>query len=228
MQYLIEQEAMEEEISEVDNELETFKHEVAHVDSLPFVHAQSKHIEEAKKLLQQMRENDMEPSIVTLNSMLCVYANALRLRSAEQFLEVEFESKGITPTIHTYRAMIRMYVRAKRFPQAIRVLTDMRSIDVSPDAYIYGVLVEGYARQGQLTEALHLLLEAHKNDITIEERFMRRVRRLADHNNILTPLIPEDPDAHMFMSWSKLKERKERRAKAPLDLIGDNATQKLA
>ena len=202
---------IEERMEEVDNALSTVTDELAIVDAAPFPLMQGQHIDKAVELFEQMRKNGAAISTVTLNSVLNVYANALRIRGAESFYTKEFLENGITPTLFTYRSLIRMYTRSKRFDDAVRVLQDMRAADIMPDGYIYGLLVDAYAGKAKLKEALQLLEQVQRNGIKLEERFLSRVRRLADSRDVVTHLIPEDPDAHMFMSRRKFLERAKRR-----------------
>ncbi|DAZ95204.1 TPA: hypothetical protein N0F65_013049 [Lagenidium giganteum] len=181
---------------------------------------QSQNITRAERWFYEMTvEKGMAPSVVTLNSMLSVYANALRLRSAETFLREKFEQFDIEPTHFTYRTLMQMYVRANRTHEAESLMEEVkRQVEegsVQKDAVTFGLLVDHYARQKQLRSALTTLEEADELGLQLSEKYYKKVRKLTEKFGIFTELIPEDPDAVIFAGTrASLMAKRKVRAEA--------------
>lgn len=197
---------------------ESLNFELVPMDLSNFGKFQTLNIKRAESRFHEMTfEKGITPSLVTLNSMLGVYANALRLRSAEVFLNETFPKYDQKPDKFAYRVMMQMYVRAKRTPQAEAVLERMRADvdngDLDADEVVYGLLVDHYARKRLLRRALATLEDADAHGIQLQETHLKKVRQLTERYGVFTDLIPEDPNAVIFAgSRHKLMEKRKVRA----------------
>lgn len=192
--------------------------ELEPMDLLDFGAYQKRNIARAEMWFNEMtREKQMAPSLVTLNSMLNVYANALRLRSAESFLREAFPQFGLEPDLFTYRVLMHMYVRAKRTAAAEELLETIRRKeaegDVPADRVVYGLLVDLYARKRQIRRALAVLELADESGVAVEEKWLKKIRKLTEKFGVFTDLIPEDPNA-VILAGSRHKLMEKRRVRA--------------
>lgn len=197
---------------------ETGDFELKPMDLSNFGVFQTRNIARAEKWFYEMTvEKGMRPSRVTLNSMLNVYANALRLRSAETFVRETFAKYETEPDKYTYRVLMHMYVRAKRTAQAESLLETIKRKqadgEIEVDAVVYGLLVDLYARKRQMRRALVVLEEADAAGVAVEEKFLKKIRKLTEKYGVFTDLIPEDPNAVIFAGTRhKLMEKRKVRA----------------
>ncbi|TMW59231.1 hypothetical protein Poli38472_007376 [Pythium oligandrum] len=179
---------------------------------------QTQVIARAERLYREMtEEKELEPSVVTLTTMLSVYANALRLVRAQEFFAKEFSKHEVEPNVHTYRTLMQMYVRSKRTQKAEELMQEVKHKiaegELKADAITFGMLVDHYARHKVMRKALVLLEDADALHLPIGERHLKKIRKLTERFGIFTALIPEDPDAVITAgSRSKLMEKRKVRA----------------
>lgn len=179
---------------------------------------QTRNIARAEQWFYEMTvEKNLDVSLVTLNSMLNVYANALRLRATETFVDETFAKYNATPDKFTYRVLMHMYVRAKRTAQAEKLLETIKRKqadgEIDADGVVFGLLVDLYARKRQLRRALVVLEEADAAGVQLEEKHLKKIRKLTEKFGIFTDLIPEDPNAVVFAGTRhKLMEKRKVRA----------------
>uniref|UniRef100_K3W678 PROP1-like PPR domain-containing protein n=1 Tax=Globisporangium ultimum (strain ATCC 200006 / CBS 805.95 / DAOM BR144) TaxID=431595 RepID=K3W678_GLOUD len=192
--------------------------ELKPMDLRDFGKFQSRNIARAEQWFYEMTvEKNMDVSAATLNSMLNVYANALRLRSAETFVSETFAKYDVQPDKYTYRVLMHMYVRGKRVAQAERVLETIKRKaaegEIEADGVTFGLLVDLYARKRQLRRALVVLEDADAACVQVEEKFLKKIRKLTEKFGVFTDLIPEDPNAVIFAGTRhKLMEKRKVRA----------------
>ncbi|KAF4317314.1 hypothetical protein JM18_005730 [Phytophthora kernoviae] len=182
---------------------ESLNFEPTPMDLSNFGKFQTLNIKRAEIRFHEMTfEKGMTPSLITLNSMLAVYANALRLRAAESFVNETFPKHNAKPDKYTYRAMMQMFVRGKRTTQAEALMDHMRSeiehADMGADDVTFGLLVDHYARKGLLRRALVTLEEADSHGVQLQEKHLKKIRVLTERYGVFTDLIPEDPNAVIF------------------------------
>lgn len=172
----------------------------------------------AERIYTEMTQDcQLTPTVVTLTTMLAVYANALRLGRSEHFFEAEFAKHDVQPNEHTYRTMMQMYVRAHRTPKAEALLAEIKHKindgELKPDGITLGMLVDHYTRHKKLRKALTLLEEADEMNVQLVERHYKKIRRVTEKLGLFTELIPEDPDAVITAGTrGKLKEKRKVRA----------------
>ncbi|KAL3659922.1 hypothetical protein V7S43_015223 [Phytophthora oleae] len=201
----------------VDSE-ESLDFELTPMDLKDFGKFQTLNIKRAEIRFHEMTfEKGLKPSLITLNSMIAVYSNALRLRSAESFLNESFPKYDLKPNMFTYRSMMQMYVRAKRTTQAEqlleRVRAEIESGDLEADNVLFGLLVDHYARKGLMRRALTTLEDADALGLQLQEKHLKKIRVLTEKFGVFSDLIPEDPNAVLKAgSRHKLMEKRKVRA----------------
>lgn len=197
---------------------ETGAFEPAPMDLRDFGHFQRRNIARAEKWFREMtEERALLPSTVSLNAMLNVYANALHLRTAEQFFADAFPKFGVQPDKFTFRALMHMYARAKRTAAAEALMEQVKRRvaegDLEADGVTFGLLVDHYARKRQLRRALTLLEDADAAGVALEEKHLKKIRALTEKFGVFTDLIPEDPNA-VLLAGSRHKLMAKRKVRA--------------
>jgi pentatricopeptide repeat protein len=190
------------------------------MDLSDFGRFQTENISRAEQLLDEFVKGPHadELSVVTLTSMLSVYANALRLGRAEHFFQEAFPKHSVEPNVHTFRVLMQMYTRARRTPKAETLFEEYKQKvedgTMAADAIMVGMLVDHYARHRFLRKALVLLEQADDmGALPLAERHYKKVRRLTEKFGLFTELIPEDPYAVITAGTRhKLLEKRKVRA----------------
>ena len=170
----------------------------------------------AVPLFERMVSEGVKPSVVTLNTLLSVCTNSLRINRAEQCLEV-YDKLDIRPDATSKHHMIEMYCRVKRIDKALEMFSELKRSGLKPRNDTYGVLVDALARASLVEESLGLLDEMKNKGHKVHERHVRLLRQRLDQMGIapIEGLVPENPNA-----WRNKKNRdfaknlrKEKRAK---------------
>ena len=140
----------------------------------------------------------IQPDVTALTSLLSVYSEALKDRRAEQVLAC-FSPRGLIPDQHTYRALIRMWIRKGDMARALALKDEMQSRAIVGDGVLYGMLIEALTHRELLAEAL-LLLEfcadsgvIGSGPIRVPERFVRMLRSRCARIGVRHPDMPADP-----------------------------------
>ncbi|KAI9919753.1 hypothetical protein PsorP6_017618 [Peronosclerospora sorghi] len=198
---------------------ETSNFDLTPMDLRDFGTFQTLNIKRAEARFHEMTvEKKLAPSVTTLNSMLAVYANALRIGSAEVFLNETFPRFQHRPNKFTYRTMLQMYARVHRTAQAEAVLERVQAAiergDIEPDAVSFGLVVDHYARKRRVRRALATLEAADALGLQLQEKHVKKIRALTEKYGIFTDLIPMDPNAellagsrHKLMAKRKVREQ---------------------
>lgn len=192
--------------------------ELKAMDLSDFGSFQTRNIARAEKWFNEMtEEKGITPDIIALNSMLNVYANALRLGRAEHFFTEIFPKFDVEPDKFTYRALMHMFVRAKRTASAEKLMDHVKSLEaegeLEADPVTYGLLVDHYARRRQLRRVLTLLEDADAAGVQLEEKHLKKARALTEKFGVFTDLIPEDPNA-VILAGSRHKLMAKRKVRA--------------
>jgi hypothetical protein len=154
-------------------------------------------IAKAEELLRQMRYAKVRPDVVTLTTMMGVYAEAHRADEALAVLK-RFETNGLVPNASTYRTLVRMHILKKDIAAAIACKDEMVGRGLHPDAETYGLLVQSLTHRDMVVEGLKMLEEAAGAGVAIADRHVRFLRSRCDTLGIKHPNIPADPRA-----WAK-------------------------
>eukprot|EP00940_MAST-03C_sp_MAST-3C-sp2_P002876 g2876.t1 len=149
---------------------------------------QTRYIEEARDLFDSMtRDAGIEPSAPSLNALLKVHTEALRLNQAEACLK-RFQEHEIETDQFTFGSLVSMYARSRRIERALELKSEMETRGFSLTGHVYGQLVHACAISGNdalVLRGLELLKEMGEKSppLRTRERFLREIRRCADQLN---------------------------------------------
>jgi len=168
---------------------------------------------EASKLVEEMQERGVTPTVHVLNAHLSVYSKSLQFGEAREFLAEQFGAANLKPNQQTFLHLIEMYIRGGRLKEALDLKEEMASsFGLRPGSAVLGQLVRKLADLDRLMEALALLDEAQDAGIKIRERNIRELRRRLERDQLpLHPLIGPDPE-----KW-RIDMNAERRTKKKID-----------
>jgi len=127
---------------------------------------------EASKLVEEMQERGVTPTVHVLNAHLSVYSKSLQFGEAREFLAEQFGAANLKPNQQTFLHLIEMYIRGGRLKEALDLKEEMASsFGLRPGSAVLGQLVRKLADLDRLMEALALLDEAQDAGIKIRERW---------------------------------------------------------
>lgn len=170
-------------------------------------------ITRAEQLFHEMHaDGRVCPDIVTLNTLLSVYGEALDKEGAYRVLD-KFSKYGYSADSRTYRHLIRMHVRAKDVKGSLALKEEMENKGLSMDKESYGLLVESLTRRNNVVESLKMIEEAAVRGIQLSERHLSHIRARCEKLQLRHPDIPDNPNA-----WVKAVKmaRKEARSSTSL------------
>ena len=178
---------------------------------------QETNIARSKAIVAESTERfQVEVTPRILNAQLRVFAEALRLHRASQFLQ-EFEEHGLMPDVMTFSVLIDMFSRAQRVERA-KEMFELAKQAGAVDKLTVGPLVDALARNGQVDEAFQLykqhegaqLLERHMRFLRLKlkgdpraEEFPADPNAWRSRENIARQLraVGRDPSARKTQSW---------------------------
>ena len=173
--------------------------------SPPLPVRQAHHIRRAEMLYEDFRQTGLEPDTTTLTSFMSVYAEALKDQRALKVMET-FALHGVGPDVHSYRALVRMFIRKKDVATAQQVCDEMHAAGLVGDGELYGMLVQSYAHRDALPEALKALERATDARVRVPERHLKVLRARCVKLGVKHPDMPADPHA-----WVKAAKQSKAR-----------------
>ena len=154
----------------------------------------------------EMAKAEVQPDIVTLNTMVQMFARAGRPKEAYAFIDREFRAAGEKPDERTFRWLVAMHEKAKRIDVAEQLVALMEDHGLRPSEQILGTLVHGYAREYRIRDAIDVLQHMSDQGMTCPERFAHLVRMRCREMGIVHPAVPRHPEAWQF-SRQAMKKR---------------------
>ncbi|XP_062118181.1 pentatricopeptide repeat-containing protein At1g19720-like [Humulus lupulus] len=121
-------------------------------------------IEEATKLLDEMREEGTEPGLVTWN-ILIASCNQLGKTDVAMGLKKEMESTGISPDVFTWTSMTSGFAHNDRRGEALNLFNDMISEGVNPNEVTITSAASACASLRSLNKGLEIHAFAIKNGL---------------------------------------------------------------
>jgi pentatricopeptide repeat protein len=187
------------------------------VEAMPLRRHRS--IMKANMYMKEMLHRGIKPDVVTLTNYLSVYCESIRYVDEAKELFDKFEEMGVEPDQKTYRAMIRMYVRAKQPQEALLMKEQCIEKGIVPDAMSYGYLIDTLTNREMIVEAIKMLEEAADNGIKPPEKYVKKLRGRLRNLGVTHPNMPACPTqwAKDLMARRKLSaHNKSRRNIAPV------------
>ncbi|KAL2320901.1 hypothetical protein Fmac_029870 [Flemingia macrophylla] len=111
------------------------------------------------------RDSTCDPTIVTYNIIIAVYANLMLVDHMEATLR-EIQKLDIAMNISTYNNLITGYLTACMWDDVEKVFQMLKSIPVEPNMKTYMLMLRGYAISGNLEkmEEIYSLISHHVNE----------------------------------------------------------------
>lgn len=115
-------------------------------------------MEEAEKLLMEMKDGKMEPQLVTYNSMINGYCEVRKMEDAEKMV-VEMKARNLEPNLITYNTLINGYSKVQKMEEAEKLVVEMKERNIEPDLVTYVNMIKGYVAINKVDDGLELVEE---------------------------------------------------------------------
>ncbi|CAM0911463.1 unnamed protein product [Alopecurus aequalis] len=117
--------------------------------------------EEARKLLDDMRQEGTEPGVVTWNTLISSYARSGDLDVAVELLE-QMEESGVEPDVVTWTSLVSGFVHSDRGDDALQCFIRMRLAGVEPNGMTIACAISACASLKVLRQGSELHCHAVK------------------------------------------------------------------
>ncbi|XP_042376764.1 pentatricopeptide repeat-containing protein At3g22670, mitochondrial-like [Zingiber officinale] len=126
--------------------------------------SKARKIEEAIRMIEEMREFGYTPCVITFTSLIEGYCLEKNFRMACAILN-EMRGHGCQPNVVTYTIIMHSLAKAKEIQEALLVFEMMKDDGCAPDTSFYNSLIFLMAKSGKLRDAHHIFEQMSKNDI---------------------------------------------------------------
>ncbi|KAL8450865.1 hypothetical protein Emag_002971 [Eimeria magna] len=109
--------------------------------------AQSKQLDQALALFEEMSAQGIEVNTVTYNSLLDVCARVGAMDRAAMLLD-DMLKNGVKPDLITFSTIIKGYCAHGQMDKGLLLLKAMKQKNISPDGVLYNSLLDGCVRAG--------------------------------------------------------------------------------
>ncbi|XP_038896391.1 LOW QUALITY PROTEIN: pentatricopeptide repeat-containing protein At3g22470, mitochondrial-like [Benincasa hispida] len=110
---------------------------------------------EAKRLLNEMVDQGVQPNVVTFNVLIDMFCKAGKVIKAKELLEL-MTHRGTLPDLFTYNSLIEGFCLVGDLNGANELFVSMPSKGCEPDVISYTVLINGYCKSLKVEEAMKL------------------------------------------------------------------------
>lgn len=107
---------------------------------------------EPLRLLAKMKEDNVAPNVITLNTALKFYARSVSLEAALR-LVADMQSRGVAADAITYNSLLNICCKAGLMSRAEKVLEEMRARSIQPTPSTVTTLIMGYGSSGKVADA---------------------------------------------------------------------------
>ncbi|CAH2033668.1 unnamed protein product, partial [Thlaspi arvense] len=108
-------------------------------------------MDKAQEVYRAMVEHGIEPTVVTVNTMLDSCLKAGDLEQASEILS-EMESK-VVPTVITFNTMLDSCFKSGDLQQVHKIMSEMKRRKVKATEVTYNILINGFYKNGKMEEA---------------------------------------------------------------------------
>ncbi|CAN6164746.1 unnamed protein product [Urochloa humidicola] len=131
------------------------------------VYARSGRFDDARQLLDTMRDRGIEPDLVSFNTLINARAKSGCL-AAGVALDLLFEVRqaGLRPDVITYNTLISACSQSSNLEDAVTVFEEMVDSECRPDLWTYNAMVSVHGRCGKAEEAERLFRELVEKGFT--------------------------------------------------------------
>eukprot|EP00928_Gymnodinium_smaydae_P039640 TRINITY_DN27036_c0_g2_i1.p1 TRINITY_DN27036_c0_g2~~TRINITY_DN27036_c0_g2_i1.p1 ORF type:complete len:739 (+),score=198.35 TRINITY_DN27036_c0_g2_i1:226-2217(+) len=115
-------------------------------------HSANRECDEMFKILDEMKENNMEADSVIYNTVLASCVSCNRIVQARSLLDRMSEIGGVADVI-TYNTLMKGYAKAGSLDECFRLFGLMKERDLTPSQVTYGILLDGCINGCQVDKA---------------------------------------------------------------------------
>ncbi|KAG6510821.1 hypothetical protein ZIOFF_028860 [Zingiber officinale] len=126
--------------------------------------SKARKIEEAIRMIEEMREFSYTPCVITFTSLIEGYCLEKNFRMASAILN-EMSGHGCQPNVVTYTIIMHSLAKAKEIQEALLVFEMMKDDGCAPDTSFYNSLIFLMGKSGKLRDAHHIFEQMCKNGI---------------------------------------------------------------
>ncbi|XP_026384815.1 pentatricopeptide repeat-containing protein At1g63130, mitochondrial-like [Papaver somniferum] len=158
------------------------------------------------QLFNKMKQNGLEPTIVTYNTLLRGLYGDGRVRTANNLVN-KMKTFGISPDEVTYSTMLDGLCKNRKIGEAIELFESMEGRGISANIGMYSILICGYCKAGKLEDARKLFNEISSKGLapdvvtytTMIDGFLRR-KMLSAANKLIIEMEEKGclPDARTY------------------------------
>ncbi|XP_070016869.1 pentatricopeptide repeat-containing protein At1g77360, mitochondrial-like [Nicotiana tabacum] len=113
----------------------------------------SMRMDDAYKLLDEMRRSKIGPNTRTYDIILHHLIKARRTNEAYLVFQKMSNDPGCEPTVSTYEIMVRMFCNEDRTDMALRVWDQMKARGVLPGMHMFSTLINSFCHENRLDDA---------------------------------------------------------------------------
>merc|ERR1719261_1447493 len=125
--------------------------------------AKQHRVEEALRLLEQMRENGVAPSNFTLSILVKLMGRSRRLNQAFTIIDELCALHGFRPNIQVYTCLIQACIHNRQMERALALHDTMiEDAGCQPDQKLYAVLARGCLQPGLTEKAAQVIRCAYQ------------------------------------------------------------------
>ncbi|KAG2374657.1 hypothetical protein C9374_010676 [Naegleria lovaniensis] len=114
---------------------------------------QNQNIVDALAVFEKMKESNLPVNNYSMNALLGVFTNALRITRAEEFFAKTYQEHQLVPDSISYALLVRMYCRAKRTEKAMALFDEMKEKGIIPTYQAYKHMVFKLVDEGYVEKA---------------------------------------------------------------------------
>lgn len=124
------------------------------------VYARSGRFDDVRQLLDAMRGQELEPDLVSFNTLINARAKSGCLAPGSAFdLLLEVRQVGLRPDVITYNTLISACSQGSNLDDAVAVFEEMMASECRPDLWTYNAMVSVHGRCGKAQDAERMFRE---------------------------------------------------------------------
>ncbi|WVZ82134.1 hypothetical protein U9M48_029432, partial [Paspalum notatum var. saurae] len=124
------------------------------------VYARSGRFDDARRLIDVMRDRGIEPDLVSFNTLINARAKSGCLAAGVALdLLSEVRQSGLRPDVITYNTLISACSQSSNLEDAVKVFEEMVASECRPDLWTYNAMVSVHGRCGKTEDAERLFRE---------------------------------------------------------------------
>ncbi|KAH0642630.1 hypothetical protein KY290_035543 [Solanum tuberosum] len=143
---------------------ESFETNIRDYSKLIDAHARDNRLEDAKRIIKKMSENEIVLDILTSTTMVHMYSKAGDLDRANAAFE-SLRTQGFLPDMGVYNSMILAYVNAGDPKKGESLMREMEARDIKPSKEIFMALLRSFVQHGDVNGAQRIATKMHRQDV---------------------------------------------------------------